>query len=209
MKGAWAVVPAKSLTRGKSRLGPVLGEDDRARFARDLLEHVLSVLGACGLDGVLVATDGDDVESLARDHGADVLRDRGAGSLASVVDAGLAEVSSRGGAAAIVLMADLPRLALEDVADVLRALDDHDVALVRDHLGPHTNALALRLPSPMSTRFGRPDSFEAHLQAAREAGLRVAVVESERIAFDVDVPADHARVTQGPSGAGSGSARRA
>jgi 2-phospho-L-lactate guanylyltransferase len=204
MKGpVWAIVPAKSWRHGKSRLRPVLDDDERALFAQRLLEHVLDVLASCDLDGVLVATGGDDVASLASARGAHVLRDRGAGSLAEVVDRALAEVTSRGAATAVVLMADLPRIEPRDVAALLAALDDHDVALVRDHLGRHTNALAVTPPTAMATCFGRDDSFAAHGDAARAAGLRAVVVESERIAFDVDVPADHQELTTPRPAAGT------
>lgn len=191
----WAVVPAKSLVRGKSRLSPALDDAARARFARSLLEHVLDVLRACSLQGILVATDGDDVADLATSRGAAVLPDAGGGPLAAVVDRALAEVAARNAEAALVLMADLPRIEPGDVATILAALKGHDVVLVRDHLGNHTNALALAPPTAMATRFGRADSFEAHLATARETGLRAAVVHNDRIAFDVDVPADHRRVT--------------
>ena len=191
----WAVVPAKSLLHGKSRLRPVLGDEDRARFAQRLLDHVLDVLAACGLDGVLVATGGDDVAALATSRGAHVLRDRGPGSLADVVDRALAEVASRGAASAVVLMADLPRIEPADVGALLAALDDHDVVLVPDHLGHHTNALAIAPPTAMATCFGRSDSFAAHRAAAAASGLRATVFDSERIAFDVDVPADHQQLT--------------
>lgn len=190
-RATWAVVPAKSLLHGKSRLRSVLGDDERARFAQRLLVHMLGVLAECNLDGVLVATDGDDVASLAASHGAHVLRDRRTGSLAGVVDGGLAEVASRGAKAALVLMADLPRIEPVDVRAVLAALDDHDVVLVCDHMGRHTNALAVAPPTAMATCFGRDDSFAAHRVAADAAGLRATVIASERIAFDVDVPADH------------------
>jgi 2-phospho-L-lactate/phosphoenolpyruvate guanylyltransferase len=191
----WAVVPAKSLARGKSRLRPVLGDADRARFAQRLLEHVLDVLAASELDGVLVAAGGDDVAAIATARGAHVLRDRGEGSLAEVVDRALAEVASRGANAAIVLMADLPRIEPRDVRALLAALDNHDIALARDHVGHHTNALALAPPTAMATCFGRDDSFAAHCAAARAASLRHVVVESERVAFDVDLPADHEELT--------------
>lgn len=191
----WAIVPAKSLVRGKSRLRPLLSEDERASFARRLLEHVLEVLRACELDGVLVATDGDDVAELAALHGAHVRRDGGGGTLASVVDDALADVASRGAAAAVVLMADLPRIEPRDVRALLAALEGNDVALVRDHLGRHTNALALAPPTAIATCFGHDESFLAHCAAVRAAGLRLAIVEDERIAFDVDGPADHARLT--------------
>lgn len=145
---AWAVLPAKSLARGKSRLRPVLADPERVAFARGLLEHVLDVLAASALDGVLVCTDGDDVADVATSRGAAVRRDEGGGgSLARVVDAALADVASRGAMTAIVLMADLPRIERGDVAAVLLALEDHDVAVVPDHLGVHTNALALSPPT--------------------------------------------------------------
>jgi 2-phospho-L-lactate guanylyltransferase len=200
---AWAIVPAKSPLQGKSRLRGVLGDEDRARFAQWLLEHVLDVLGACALDGVLVATCGDDVASLATSRGAHVLRDRGEGPLATVVDRALAEVASRGAASALVLMADLPWIEPGDVAALLAALGDHDVVLVHDHLGHHTNAIALAPPTAMATCFGRADSFAAHCAAARAAGLRAIVVESPRIAFDVDLPADHEKLTARRPAAGT------
>jgi 2-phospho-L-lactate guanylyltransferase len=198
---AWAVIPAKTFTRGKSRLRPVLGDDERGRFAARLLDHVLVVAGACGLDGVLVATDGDDVADLARSRGAEVLRDSGAGSLAAVVDRALAETERRGAGEAIVLMADLPRIEPRDVLSLLAALTDHDAVVVRDHLGGHTNAMALAPPCALATSFGRDDSFAAHCRSARAAGLRLAVIDNERIAFDVDAPDDHSRLTRAPSGA--------
>jgi len=198
LKPTWAIVPAKSLLRGKSRLRPILGDDERARFARDLLEHVLGVLDACDLDGILVATDGDDVEELAVRHGACVRRDGGQGTLATVVNDALVDSCRRGALAAIVLMADLPRIEPNDVKDLLAALVDHEVVIVRDHLGSHTNALALAPPTALATCFGRQDSFAAHCASARAADLRLRILENERIAFDVDVPDDHAQLRSAP-----------
>jgi 2-phospho-L-lactate guanylyltransferase len=200
---AWAVVPAKSLADGKSRLRSVLADGARAGFARGLLEHVLDVLQGCELDGVLVATGGDDVASVATSRGAHVLRDRDAGTLADVVDRALREVQSRGAQTAVVLMADLPHIEGGDVGELLAALGEHDVALVCDHLGRHTNALALAPPTAMATCFGREDSFAAHCAAARAAGLRTALVKNERIAFDVDLPADLRRLKEPLSGDGT------
>jgi 2-phospho-L-lactate guanylyltransferase len=207
VKPAWAIVPAKSLARGKSRLQGVLDGNARASFARGLLEHMLAVLAACDLAGVLVATDGDDVADLARAHGAVVRRDRGEGSLAAVVDGSLADVAARGAQAAVVLMADLPRIEPRDVKALLDALDACDVALVRDHLGHHTNALALAPPQAITTSFGHPRSFALHAEAAHAAGLRVAVVDNDRIAFDVDGPADLARLASEPPARVAGPAR--
>src|SRR5580658_5759310 len=122
-RSTWAIVPAKSLLRGKSRLRPVLGDDERARFACLLLEHLLDTLHACELDGVLVATDGDDVAAVAVSRGAHVLRDREEGTLSGVVDRALAHVTSRGAELAVVLMADLPRIEPGDVGALIEGLD--------------------------------------------------------------------------------------
>ena len=83
----WGVVPAKSPSRGKSRLSGALSDLDRAAFARELLTHVLDVLVAAELDGVLVATDSDEVADLAAARGAAVLRDMGTSGLAKVIQA--------------------------------------------------------------------------------------------------------------------------
>ena len=193
-RGAWAVVPAKALSRGKSRLSGVLADDERAAFARKLFEHVLdTALATEGIAGVLVATDAEDVASIARARGAKVRPDGAASSLAEVADGALAELAEAKVPAAIVLMADLPRIVPADVAALLAALADADVALVRDHEGQHTNALALAPPDAMKTCFG-DDSFARHLARARDLRLRVAVVENPRVAFDVDAPGDLARL---------------
>jgi 2-phospho-L-lactate guanylyltransferase len=199
----WAIVPAKSLEQGKSRLRPVLDEGDRARFARRLFEHVLDVLDACALDGVLVAAGGDDVASLAAARGVHVLRDAGATSLAGVVDRALAHAASSGAASAVVLMADLPLIEAEDVTALLAALTDHDVVLVADHLGQQTNALGLAPPRAMTTSFGHPDSFASHQATARASNLRAVVLDRKGIAFDVDTPADHAQLTKPRQAAGT------
>lgn len=196
MKPAWAIVPAKSFARGKSRLTPVLANDERIGFARELFEHVLGVARASTLDGVLVATDGDDVAELAERMGTHVFRDVHGERLAALVDRALTEVAARGARSAIVLMADLPFLEASDIDALLATLTSHDVVVVHDHLGRHTNALGLSPPTAIRTCFGRPESFAEHCEAARAAGLRTVVLENDRIAFDVDGPADHVAFTQ-------------
>jgi 2-phospho-L-lactate guanylyltransferase len=192
---AWAVVPAKCPEQGKSRLRPILDDRQRALFARALLEHVLGVLAGSGLfEGLLVATDCDEVSELARAYGAASLHDGGATSLAGVIDQALAEVARRGAATAVVIMADLPHVGGGDLEELLAESGQHDVVVVRDHQGRHTNALALTPPTVIPTCFGRDDSFRAHCDAARAASLRLSVLDNGRIAFDVDGPEDHARL---------------
>lgn len=191
----WAIIPAKGFGHAKSRLAPVLIEAERARFAQRLFEHVVDTVAASGcVDGILVATNADDVAATAHRRGALVRRDAAPASLASIVDDALLDLRNRGATAALVLMADLPRLKATDVRAVLAALADHQVVLVPDLHGRHTNALALAPPSGLATRFGAADSLIEHLAAARTARLRVKVLTNAGIAFDVDGPAEHAQL---------------
>lgn len=194
--GVWALVPAKSFDRGKSRLRPALSDGARVAFARALFDHVLGALTASRvLDGILVATDSPTVAEAARALGAAVRPDAlGATTLAQVIDGGLGELTEGGARTALVLMADLPRLLPDDVRALLAAAESHEVVIARAADGHHTNALALSPPGCIATAFGRADSFEAHLAAARAAALAVAVIENPRLAFDVDGPEDHARL---------------
>jgi 2-phospho-L-lactate guanylyltransferase len=178
----WAVVPVKGFARGKSRLAPALADDARAGLARRLFEHVLDAL-AGGVDGILVATDADEVAAAAR--GAAVRRDGDAVGLAAVVDAALADVAARGATRALVLMADLPRVTAADVRAVLAGLDRAPVVVVPDRHRRHTNALALAPPTRIATAFGTGASFAAHRAAAG-----AIVLDNERIAWDVDEPGD-------------------
>jgi 2-phospho-L-lactate/phosphoenolpyruvate guanylyltransferase len=190
LRGTWAVVPARSFASGKSRLA-VAARGRRDEVARALFDRVVAVtMRAAAIDGVLVATDGDDVVTAAREHGAMALRDAPTGPFASIIDRALAILAGRGATAAVVVMADLPLLGPRHVDDVCSALDDADLVLApdRDQLG--TNALALRLPASTPTRFGHRDSFDRHVVAAAAANLRVNVVRAHGLAFDLDTPAD-------------------
>ena len=192
----WALVPVKAFGRGKSRLSTALSEAERAAFARRLLEHVLDTLIVSGLDGILVATDSSEVAETARQRAARICWDPpDALNLATVVDRGLVELSAFGADSALVLMADLPAIEPDDLHAVLALLAEHDVVVVPAADGVHTNALALSPPTCMRTAFGRADSFQAHLAAARSANLRTAAFDHPRLAFDVDGPADLARFT--------------
>jgi 2-phospho-L-lactate guanylyltransferase (CobY/MobA/RfbA family) len=54
-------------------------------------------------------------------------------------------------------------------------------------------------PTAIRTSFGEEHSFAAHCATARELGLRLALVENERIAFDVDGPTDLEMLGESPN----------
>ncbi len=191
----WVLFPVKSFASAKSRLAGVLAPAERARFARELFEHVLGeALAAPSIAGVAVVTAGDDVASLARSRGALVLPEIGAPSLAAIVDGGLAALGARGASVALVLMSDLPNLGRAEVAALAGALEHHDVVASPDHGGAGTGALGLAPPGALRTCFGTKGSFALHRDRALAAGLRFGVLESPGLAFDIDEPSDLTRL---------------
>lgn len=197
----WALVPVKRFDQGKSRLGEVLEAAARVDLARGMFDRVVGVLGALvrarELAGVLVVTDGEEVAERAAVHGAEVMLSAGVGpgrALGVIVDEGLARLAERGAGAAIVIMGDLPALDASEVRAIAALLDDSDVVIAPDAAKTGTNALAMRLPAPMPTRFRGGESLADHLEEARGRGLRVALCERPGFLFDVDRPEDYARL---------------
>lgn len=198
---AWGVVPMKSFDRAKSRLAPVLTPTERADLAQRFFERVVTSLAATeGVEGVVVATDSEQVAAVARELGAEALLDRPGDRLAAIVDRAI-ETLPAGTEAALVSMADLPQACPEAYAAVLARLEDArlegaGLVLVPDLAGAGTNALGLRPPGVLRTCFGHADSLARHLRAAEGLGLQLARLPEPRLAFDVDAPTDHGRLTR-------------
>lgn len=186
----WAIIPAKCFDRAKSRLAPVASEEKRQAIAEEMFRHVLGVATTHpALAGTLVVTDCDTVDRVAREAGARVTRDAHPGQLGASLDAALREPP--GASAAIILMGDLPLITAADVGALAAQLDRNSAVIAPDRADEGTNALAVRLPSPTATAFGRYGSFSEHVRRFPEA----AIYRSATIAFDVDTPDDFVRTT--------------
>lgn len=189
-----ALLPVKGFERAKSRLSSALAAPARAGLAQSMLETALDALSACGVvDGVVVATDGDDVAALCEARDVEVLRDPPGTklSLAQVIDRALDTMSAAdAGGEVLILMADLPHVEEGDLVRLIDRPRHSDLLFVPDRRGRGTNALLLPLGTPFRTHFGHPDSLALHLAEADRHGMSVAIVESARIAFDLDRPAE-------------------
>jgi 2-phospho-L-lactate guanylyltransferase len=142
----------------------------------------------------LVLTEDDEVEALALEAQAHVLRDRQGANLAQVVDAGLRRAEAAGAWAALVCMSDLPHVSAPELSQVLAALTGHAMVVAPDMAEAGTNVLALSPPSLLGTCFGHEDSFTRHLAQAAMRGLSLEVVRLPGLCFDVDGPEDLARL---------------
>lgn len=187
----WAIVPVKPLRRGKSRLAPVLSEDDRALLNERLLVHTVDTLKEMPeLGEVLVVSRDPAALALARDHGARTLQEDGAPHLNVALQRATLVAQSYNADSVLVVPADLPQVSKVDLALMLQAGTEAPVVVIApDHHHEGTNALYMNPAGLIEYEFG-PGSFESHSARAKAAGAELKVMDLPTLARDVDVPAD-------------------
>ncbi len=185
----YAVVPVKDLGGTKSRLAPVLDPAARAGLTLYMMGRVVSRLREAGLDAVGVVSPDPIVLDEALRRGATPLVQESRG-LNPALEEGRLWATENGAAALLVLPADLPLIEAEDVRAVLdEAAGGTSVVIAPDGARSGTNALLLRPPDALPFLFG-PDSFEAHLSAARDRDTEARVLENQHLSFDLDTAGD-------------------
>ena len=197
------VLPLRTVSGGKARLGEALDAEEREELVLGLLLHTLAVLAAWPRCGRIHLVSPDPVLAAPRRQaGADVDRP-------SPVRRGPQRghpPSARGGhgrgrrqpaGAARRPAAPFRRGARR--ARPGRGCRPRGggggplVAIAPSDARSGTNALLLRPPDVIEPAFGS-DSFEAHLRAAEAAGAAVQVVSDPALGFDLDTPEDLERL---------------
>jgi 2-phospho-L-lactate guanylyltransferase len=163
----------------KSRLADAISADERAELMRTLLERVAAAVREAGIERMTIVS-AEPVE------GYEVWSDCGlawndalAAAAAEVVRTPLVAFVS----------ADLPFLQADEVEELLTATPERGIAVARA-LDGGTNAVSMRPPGLVATRFGEPGSAALHAAL----GVAAVVVDRPGLAFDVDTPADLARM---------------
>jgi 2-phospho-L-lactate guanylyltransferase len=167
-----SVVPMKALDLAKSRLSGMLDAAGRQALTRQMADHVLATLREAGLE-VRVAS-----------------ADEGTGDLNADVTAAARRVQDEGARELLLVMADLPYLAVADIAAMIEAGRTSDVVIAEAKDGG-TNALLLRPPTVLKFAFttARP-STQFHADHARSVGIEPAIVRRPGLARDIDTPDD-------------------
>lgn len=189
-----------STDRPKSRLSGVLTPDERESFARAMLRDVLDAIEAAGGEPRVIATDPIDA-----DLGCPVdVDDR---PLTAAVNAALDahfDGESADSDPVAVVMADLALATPGSLRELFAAGEAADVAIAPGR-GGGTNALVVGHPAFRVDYHGA--SYLDHRRIASEVGAGVDVVDSHRLATDIDEPADlaelliHAEASADESGA--------
>jgi 2-phospho-L-lactate guanylyltransferase len=190
-----AIVPVRSLSGAKSRLGEPLDPEERADLILALLRRtVAAALAARRLDGVAVVSQDAELLTQARAMGAASVLQESDG-----LNEGLSETRDSAGAEAtalLVLPADLPAVSAEAIERLVEAAEETArreperpvVVLVPDRHGTGTNALLVAPPNAIEFRFGE-GSRAAHAAEAVAAGATYVELDGP-LAFDLDTPED-------------------
>ncbi|MEY9535926.1 2-phospho-L-lactate guanylyltransferase [Sinorhizobium fredii] len=190
LSGIWAVVPVKRLDRAKSRLASMLDPSEREELAWAMFRDVLDTLGSVrGLGGILVVTNDIRASGYARAFGAVTLPDPREAGTNRAVQYGLAWLSERGAAGAIVVPGDIPFTTPVEIAAVLEKLRPRSVVLAPAARDGGTNILAMAPPGIIPVAYGE-NSFARHLAAARETGIDAQVLHLDGAGHDIDVSSD-------------------
>jgi len=190
--GVSAVVPVKELRGTKSRLAPILDPGARAGLTLYMMGRVIAAIKEAGVETVCVVSPDRIVLGEAQGRGATPLLQESRG-LNPALEEGRRRALELGASTLLVFPADLPLLEAEDVRAVLEAAEGQSVVIAPDGARSGTNALLVHPPDALPFAFG-PDSFEAHLEAARGRCLDVRVCERSHLAFDLDTAGDLARL---------------
>jgi 2-phospho-L-lactate guanylyltransferase len=128
--------------------------------------------------------------AIARDMGAHTVQESGAPELNNALMRATQVVGGWRGGAVLIIPADLPLVTSEDVSGMIElGQEAHTVVIATDNHEDGTNALMIRPPGIIPYAYG-PGSYQRHVALAREAGATVKEYHSERLALDIDVPAD-------------------
>jgi 2-phospho-L-lactate guanylyltransferase len=187
----WAIVPVKRLAAAKSRLASVLPARRRRELVAFLLKRTLDVLQSDpGVEGIIVVGRDRVVSALARRNGASFVSEGERGGLNRALTRARIAAVRRGAEAVMIVPADLPLLSAEDIARVRRKAGRPPFVVVGpDRSGGGTNVLYLAPPGVIGFYFGE-GSCRRHIRAARQAGVRAAILHRKALAQDLDQPED-------------------
>jgi 2-phospho-L-lactate guanylyltransferase len=180
------VLPVKFLSETKSRLAPMLSPLERGALTLAMLEDVMDVTQQLSGWATWVISPDEAVLEIALGRSAHAIREEKP-PLGNAIRQAEEEAVGRDVDTLAVLLPDTPLLTTEALTRALHTLGPVVLAPSIDESG--TNLLVRRPPTAIDARFGT-DSYRKHLEAAALADLPTAIVGSQELGFDLDLPGD-------------------
>jgi 2-phospho-L-lactate guanylyltransferase len=172
-----AVIPYKK-ARAKSRLSPVLSQEQREELVELMLCQVLESVKEAGIETI-------DILSPTM-YGLEDIRDARIFLDKRDLNGALNSYLEQAEEPVLIVMADLPLLSPRHIREITST--KKDICIVPGK-GGGTNVLFIRNPSSYRVRY-YGSSFLTHYSIASEAGQTVEVYDSFLASTDIDEPED-------------------
>lgn len=187
----WAIVPVKSLRRGKSRLANVLTDEERSALNNDLLIRTLHCLQSIpAIDQVLVISYDPEVLAKARELGTMTVQEGKRTNLNNALRRATVAAKAYNASKAIIIPADLPFINKEDIEDfIAQQGTPPEIIISSDQRSDGTNALLTNPIGILEYNFGEW-SFRKHIEQAEQKKINVKVKNEKSLTFDLDLPED-------------------
>ncbi|HOJ01824.1 MAG TPA: 2-phospho-L-lactate guanylyltransferase [Anaerolineaceae bacterium] len=187
----WAIVPVKSLRRGKSRLASVLTDEERSTLNTDLLIRTLHCLKSIPkIDQVLVISYDPEVLARAREFDAMTVQEGKRTNLNNALRRATVAARAYNATKILVIPADLPYISKEGVEDfIAQEGTPPEIIISSDQRSNGTNALFVNPIGILEYNFGEW-SFKKHIEQAERKRIHVKVANKESLTFDLDLPED-------------------
>jgi 2-phospho-L-lactate/phosphoenolpyruvate guanylyltransferase len=194
-----AVLPVKSFSRAKQRLGASVEDHLRLELARAMVADVLAALERTeAIERTIVVTR--EREAALAAHGLDaiVLDDVAESGQSEAAALGVAYAATEGFERVLCVPGDCPALDPEELHALLTADQARDahaptVVIVPDRHGTGTNGLLLSPPEVIAPSFGA-GSCERHRQLALARGVTARIERPQSLLLDIDTGADLAEL---------------
>jgi len=182
-----AILPFRSIDSSKSRMAPLLSEEERREFSARLLERTLFALGrAARISSVILVSPDPLARALARSGGHEALDDGGV-ELNAAIALGVRHAATSGASAVLVLPVDLAEVSAANIDALLIGWSGSKPGLLASPDGG-TSALLVPLPRTFTPQFGANSAAAHHNELSRD-GAEVETLSSP-LAADLDTPDD-------------------
>jgi 2-phospho-L-lactate guanylyltransferase len=182
------LIPFKSLATAKQRLAEALDAGQRSQLAEAMLRDVM--LAAVGvkerIDLALVTGDAR-AQAIAEELGFLVIEDTRNESETAAIEAATEWCEQRGYDATMIVPADIPLVAADELHRVLDAAPAEGAVFVPAYDRRGSNCILRRPASIIPLRFGN-DSFLPHCEAMKKTGKELIILEIPGIGLDIDNP---------------------
>jgi len=192
-----AILPVKSFTRAKQRLGQSVAAAMRMELARAMVDDVLLALGETdSIERIVLVTREQSVAVRARARGAIVIEDTSEDGQSAAVVLGVRRALEEGIERVLCIPGDCPALDPAELESLLSApSEEREVVIVPDRHGTGTNGLLLTPPDAIAPSFG-PDSCKRHRALALAAGVPCRLESPASLLLDIDTGADLAALRE-------------